>query len=81
VSELVALDNALTTILWALYFIKAQGYSIEQNIIFEDNMSTINLFLNGTFLSSKRTKHIKARYFFIKDKVEEGGVEIRYCPH
>jgi hypothetical protein len=79
-SELVALDDALTTILWTLYFIEAQGYSIEQNIIFEDNMSTINLAVNGTFSSSKRTKHIKARYFFIKDKIEEGEVEIRYCP-
>jgi hypothetical protein len=39
----------------------------------------INLSLNGTFLSSKRTKHIKARYFFIKDKIEEAKVEIRYC--
>ena len=38
-SELVALDDALTTILWILYFIEAQGYSIEQNIIFEDNLS------------------------------------------
>ena len=71
-SELVALDNVLTTILWTLYFIEAQGYSIEQNIIFEDNMSTINLANNGTFSSSKRTKHIKARYFFVKDKIKEG---------
>ena len=30
--------------------------------------------------SSKRTKHIKARYYFIKDKVEEGEVEVQYCP-
>ena len=44
-SELVVLD--LTTILWTLYFIEAQGYSIEPNIIFEDNMSTINLANNG----------------------------------
>ena len=36
--------------------------------------------MNGKFLSSKRTKHIKARYFFVKDKIEEGEVEIRYCP-
>ena len=43
-------------------------------------MSTINLAVNGTFSSSKRTKHIKTRYFFIKDKIEEGKVEIRYCP-
>jgi len=36
--------------------------------------------VNGKFSSSKRTKHIKARYFFVKDKIEEGEVEIRYCP-
>ena len=53
---------------------------MEQNIIFEDNLSTINLAVNGTFSSSKRTKHIKARYFFIKDKIAEGEVEIQYCP-
>ena len=79
-SELVAIDDALTTILWTLYFIEAQGYSIEQNIVFEDNLSTINLAVNGKFSSSKRTKHIKAWYFFVKDKIEEGELEIRYCP-
>jgi hypothetical protein len=73
--ELVAIDDALTTIIWTLSFIEAQGYSIEQNIIFEDNLSTINLAVNGTFLSSKKTKHIKARYFFIEDKIEKGEVE------
>ena len=31
-SELVALDDALPLILWCLYFIEAQGYSVEQNI-------------------------------------------------
>ena len=79
-SELIALDDTLTTILWTHYFIEAQGYSIEHNITFEVNLSTINLAVNGTLSSSKRTKHIKARYFFIKDKIEEGEVEIRYCP-
>ena len=79
-SELAALDDALTTILWTLYFIEAQGCSIEQNIIFEDTLFTINLAMNSAFLSSNRTKHIKARYYFIKGKIEEGEVEIRYCP-
>ena len=45
--ELVELDDALTTILWTLYFIEAQEYSIKQNIIFEDNLSMINLAVNG----------------------------------
>ena len=71
---MVAIDDALTTIFWTLYSIEAQGYSIKQNIIFEDNLSTINLAVNGTFLSSKRTEHSKARYFFIKNKIEDGEV-------
>ena len=35
---------------------------------------------NGALSSSKRTKHIHARYFFIKDKIESGEVEVEYCP-
>ena len=81
--ELVALDDALTTVLWTLYFIEAQGYSIEHNIIFEDNLSTINLAVNGTFSSSKRTKHIKARFFsrtrLKKEKLRFATVPQKRC--
>ena len=43
-------------------------------------MSTIRLAINGSLSSSSRTKHIKARYYFVKDKVDEGKVSIEYCP-
>ena len=56
--------------------LEAQGYSMEKNIISKDNLSTINLAVNDTFLSSNITNHIKAGYFFIKDNIEEGEVEI-----
>ena len=79
-SELVALDDALPMILWCLYFIKAQGYIVEQNVVFQDNQSTMKLAVNKSLSSSKRTKHIKARYYFIKEKIEEGEVDVRYCP-
>ena len=39
--ELVGVDDTLPLILWARYFIEAQGYSVEQNILFQDNKSTI----------------------------------------
>ena len=77
---MVALDDALPMILWCLYFIEAQGYTVEQNVVFQDNQSTMRLAVNGSLSSSKRTKHIKARYYFIKDKIEEGEVDVRYCP-
>ncbi|KAL3804532.1 hypothetical protein HJC23_002571 [Cyclotella cryptica] len=78
--ELVGIDDALPWILWARYFIETQGYTMEQNILFQDNKSTILLAKNGRWSSSKRTKHIKLRYFFIKDKVDSGEVDIRYVP-
>ena len=78
--ELVGVDDMLPLILWARYFIEDQGYPVEQNILYQDNKSTILLANNGRWSSSKRTKHIKSRYFFIKDKVDQGEVSIEHQP-
>ena len=40
-SKLVSADQALSSILHTRYFIEAQGYSVEQNILFQDNQSTM----------------------------------------
>ncbi len=74
------MDDALLFILWARYFIEAQGYTVGENILYQDNKSTILLATNGRWSSSKRTKHINSRYFFIKDKVESGEVSIKHRP-
>ena len=78
--ELVGLDDALPLILWARYFLEALGYTVNFNIVYQDNKSTILLATNGRWSSSKRTKHIKSRYFFIKDKVDSGEVTIEHRP-
>jgi hypothetical protein len=49
-------------------------------LIYQDNKSAILLETNGKFLSSKRTKHIKMKYFFVKDKVDQGEVKIEHKP-
>ena len=64
----------LVKVIWSLYLIQAQGYSVDQNIIHQDNMATMRLEINGSLSISKRTKHIKARYFFNKDKVDTGEI-------
>ena len=79
-SYLVAIDEAISMILWCLYFIEAQGYLVERNIVFQYNQLTMRLALNGSLSSSKHTKHIKAQYYFIKDNIEWGEVDIQYCP-
>ncbi len=40
----------------------------------------MRLKVNGSFSSSKCTKHIHCRYFFILDKIADGDLEVLYCP-
>ena len=68
-AELVGIYDALKHIMWGLYFIQAKGYEVTKNIIMQDNNSTILMAKNGRFSCFKRTKHIKNRYFMIKDKI------------
>jgi hypothetical protein len=79
-SELVGVDDMMPSILWTRYFLKSQGYQVNDNIIFQDNKSTMLLERNGKTSSSKRTKHINVRYFFITDRISKGEVRVEWCP-
>ena len=75
-TELVLVDAYMPEVLWSLYFIQAQGYGVEYAEIHQDNVSEQMLDTNRKFSSSRKTKHIKAKFFFIKDKVDSGEVKI-----
>jgi hypothetical protein len=79
-SEIIGLYNKTSNILWTCNFLKAQGYAISTNIVYQDNMSTLLLAKNGYILSSKRTKHIKAKYFFICHYHNSHELDLQYCP-
>ena len=79
-SELVGVDDMMPSILWTRYFLKSQGYHVSDNIIFQDNKSTMLLERNGKASSSRRTKHINVRYFFITDRISKGEVRVEWCP-
>jgi hypothetical protein len=42
-------------------------------------MSTLLLEKNGQVSSSKQSKHIKVKYFLIKDYYDAGEVDLRNC--
>ena len=48
--------------------------------IYQDNKSAILLETNGKMSISKRTKHIKMKFFFITDKIEQGEVNVEHMP-
>ena len=79
-AELVRVDDCSTPILWTKLFLEAQGYEIKKNILYQDNKSTILLENNGKQSSSKRTRAINIRYFFITDQVKKGNVMVEYLP-
>jgi hypothetical protein len=46
-AELVGTDDVAIMILWTKYFMEAQGYKINENILMQDNKSTMLLLNNG----------------------------------
>ena len=62
------------------YFLKAQGYRILDNILFQNNKNSILLEKNGKALSSKRNKHTNIQYFSITNRVISGDVSLVWCP-
>ena len=79
-AELIGMHDILPQILWTRNFLMSQGYPVQQNVVYQDNMSAMLLENNGRISSTKRTKHIELRYFFIHDQVLQEKVLIKHCP-
>jgi hypothetical protein len=79
-TEIIAVHDKLSDVIWMRYSVECQGYDINECIIFQDNTSALSLEKNGRMSSSKRTKHIKAKYFLIKDYYDAGEIDLGYCP-
>jgi hypothetical protein len=79
-TKIVGADDFMPAICWTHYFMKAQGYEVKDNVLFQHNKSSILLEKNGKASISKRTKHINIRYFFITDRVSNEEVSVVWCP-
>ena len=64
----------------AKMFLEAQGHTIEESYLEQDNKSAIKLELNGRSLAGPLSRHIDIRYFWIMDRTQANGIKIRHCP-
>jgi hypothetical protein len=78
--ELVGVNDVMPQILWTRYVLEAQGYGVQDSIIYQDNQSAMLLEKNGRASSGKRTRHINIRYFFVHDRIAAGEMSVQYCP-
>ena len=76
----MALSEATQEAVWLKVFLNEIGdmASDEAVKIFEDNQGSIALANYPEF--HKCTKHIDVRYYFVREKVEDGQVVLEYCP-
>ena len=79
-SELIGIHDVMPNIIWSRNFLEAQGVEVKDVVLHQDNKSSILLAKNGRLSSSKRTKHINVRYFFVKDRIAKKELSVQFCP-
>jgi hypothetical protein len=79
-AELVGVDDVMPQVLWTRQFMEGQGYKIRDNIVYQDNQSAMLLEKNGQRSSTKRTRHLNIRYFFVTDRIKAQQMTVEYCP-
>jgi len=78
-AELVSASDESSAVIGVCNFVKGQGRELGPAILHQDNQSTMVVIERGRF-TGRNTKHVNVRYFFIKDRVEKGELEIKYLP-
>ncbi|GJU28472.1 retrovirus-related pol polyprotein from transposon TNT 1-94 [Tanacetum coccineum] len=74
-AEYVAAAQASKEAVWLKMLLEELGHKQEKITLFCDNQSALYLARNPAFHS--KTKHIRVQYHFIREKVEEGTVDMQ----
>ena len=62
-TELVGVSEYLPYNIWIMMFMNEQGYSITNNVVYQDNQSAICMHKNGQNSCTRNSRHINVRYF------------------
>ena len=74
-AEVVDMSDNTEDNLGIMYFLEDEGYKIKPMVLYQDNKSAMT-FMDKGRSTSHRTRHIATRYFFIKDRVEQGDIKL-----
>ena len=79
-AELVGVSEYLPYNIWLMMFMREQGYPVKDNVLYQDNKSTILMLKNGRNSCTGNSRHIDVRHFFAKDRIDKKEVRVEYCP-
>ena len=77
-AELVGSCDGASKGLGAREFLIHQGHVLPSTIMMEDNSAVLD-FIKAGKPTTKRSKHIKMRYFFVTQHVESGEITMKWC--
>jgi hypothetical protein len=77
-AELYAATTAAQELLWLKRLLRELGYPTQRPVLYCDNRSTVALTKDPLF--SARSKHIEARYFFLRDLGEAKELSTQHLP-
>ena len=76
-ANIVGANNFMPQTLQMRYFLEAQGYSVNESVMYQDNQSTMLLESNGMGSSSKRIQHINIRsFYYLPDRLQGSGSRV-----
>jgi hypothetical protein len=79
-TEVVGASDYLPYNMWMQHFMEAQGYTLDENLYYQDNQSAMRMEKNGPNSCTGNSWHIHIHFFFIKDQVDAKKLQIVYCP-
>ncbi|KIL57634.1 hypothetical protein M378DRAFT_16141 [Amanita muscaria Koide BX008] len=78
-AEYIAAARGAQEATWIQTFLSEIGLPLKKPItLYVDNQSAIKLVQNP--VAHDRTKHIDAKYHFIRDAQDKGLIKVEYCP-
>ena len=77
-AEFMAMSDCSRQATWLHILLGEIGYDIRQIPICGDNQGSI--FMSANPITEKRSKHIDLRYYYIRDRLAEGIVEVYFIP-
>ena len=77
--EVLIVGEKLSKIIWYKYFREAQGGYSNEDILLQDNESSMLLEENGNMSVGMGSKHIHIRYFFVTDRAKHKEIKIKHC--
>ena len=78
--EIVGVSDFFPNMISARMLLEEQGFTLKENILYQDNQIAIKIEKNGKRSSGQKTKHMNNRYFFIKDRLNTEEITVEYCP-